>query len=290
MAGLRAADLGARRRIAALARTDAVAASASRTATLITRMRIWNGVFGSFAEAGNGDVFAGDIWLMKMRQRGEAALIRSAGRGAIAPIAETCCSWLPAVAALAEPRGDALRVLDFGGGIGETYFSLAGMLPVGRRLDFVIVERSGVCRLGRDLLENEAGVTFRPDVPQRERFDVVYCASVLHYIEDWTGLLGRLIATEAEYLLFVDLPAADNEPFVSAQNYYGERIPVHFWNLHAFVAEVEARGYRLMLKARYRTPPTEAVRTPSVEDFPPQYRLDYFAQLLFRRGAPAGVR
>jgi putative methyltransferase (TIGR04325 family) len=255
----------------------------------VTGVEIWNGVFGRFAEAGSASAFDGDIWLAKMRRRGEAALAQAAGAGGIAPIAETSGSWLPAVAALTAPRDGVLRVLDFGGGIGETALSLIGMLSDGG-LDIVIVEGDGICRLGRELLKDETRVTFRADLPPQARFDIVHCASALHYVDDWTGMLARFAATEAGCLLFVDLPAADNASFVTTQHFYGDRIPVHFWNLGDFIAQVEALGYRLALKARYRTSLMGAAGRPPTQHFPPPHRLDYFAQLLFLRTAPAAMR
>lgn len=148
-----------------------------------------------------------------------------------------------------------------------------------------VVEGEAVCRLGRELLHDETRLTFRPDLPAAARFDIVHCASALHYVDDWTGLLARFAATGAEHLLFVDLPAADNVTFVTAQHFHGARIPVRFWNLDAFAAEVETLGYRLALKARYRTPLMGADGPPPTQHFAPPYRLDYFAQLLFRRQA-----
>ncbi|MBS0533678.1 MAG: methyltransferase, TIGR04325 family [Proteobacteria bacterium] len=246
-------------------------------------MPIWDGVFDKFAEAGGASVFDGDVWLGKMRQRGAAVLAKAAEPGAIAPIAETSCSWLPAVAALTAPRDGTLRILDFGGGVAEAALSLFGMFSGNCELEYTIVESEGVCRLGRELLGHERRVSFRPDLPPQARFDIVHCASALHYVENWTDLMARFAATQAEYLLFADLPAADNVTFVTAQNFHGARIPVHFWNLATFVAAVEALGYRLTLKARYRTALTDGAGRPPTQHFSPPHRLDYFAQLLFRQ-------
>jgi putative methyltransferase (TIGR04325 family) len=247
--------------------------------------KIWDGVFGSFAEADADEaIFDGDVWLDKVRATAREAIAASKGETEIPSIAETANYALPFVAATAAHRDRTLRILDFGGGLAASYFPLVAMLPPDQPLEYVIVENDGVCQEGDKLLATDRRISFRTDLPEPgTRYDIVHCGSSLHYVEDWRQMLRQLVAYQPAYLLFADLPAADNCSFVTTQAYYGRRIAVHFWNLREFIAAIQEIGYDLLLKARYRgrfLGPTAAMPT---EHFDSVRRLTYCSQLIFRR-------
>lgn len=247
--------------------------------------KIWDGVFGSFAEAdADKAIFDGDVWLDKVRATAREAIAASKGETEIPSIAETANYALPFVAATAAHRDRTLRILDFGGGLAASYFPLVAMLPSDQPLEYVIVENDGVCQEGDKLLATDRRISFRTDLPEPgTRYDIVHCGSSLHYVEDWRQMLRQLVAYQPAYLLFADLPAADNCSFVTTQAYYGRRIAVHFWNLREFIAAIQEIGYDLLLKARYRgrfLGPTAAMPT---EHFDSVRRLTYCSQLIFRR-------
>jgi len=250
--------------------------------------RIWKGTFGSFAEAqGNGEVFDGDYWLDKNERLARDAQALARSDAAIAPIAETKDYVLPVVAALAARSDACLRILDFGGGMGTLYLKLALMLPASRALQFVVVETPAVCARARDVFRGSSHLEFRSELPSEpDAFDIVHCGSSLHYVDDWTALLERFAALKPRYMIFVDLPAADNLTFVTAQQYYGKRIPVRFWNLGEFVEHVARRGYEPIFQARYKGIPLETESGSMMEEFDREFRLDYFSQVIFRKTEP----
>jgi putative methyltransferase (TIGR04325 family) len=250
--------------------------------------KIWEGVYQSFSEArGDVGVFEQGIWLEKVKERARSALSASRSDEAIPPVAETRDYALPLVAALAARNGETLRILDFGGGLASSFIPLVNMLPADQALEFVIVENEAVCQAGRDLLAADKRVQFVSTLPGAgERFDIVHCGSSLHYVDDWNGLLARLAALNTRYLVFADLPAADNLTLVTAQMFHGARSPVRFWNLNEFSAKVESLGYRLLFKARYRGSFLGEKDGPPTGHFEPSHRLCYFSQRVFQRVTP----
>lgn len=248
-------------------------------------IRIWEGVFGSFAEAGGEQtVFEDDVWLDKINMRAREAIALSQSASATSPIAETRDYALPYVAALAAQRGRLLRILDFGGGMATSYIPLVKMLSPDQRLEYVIVENDFVCQKGRELMAHDKSLKFRSDLPDPgDKFDILNCGSSLHYVSEWRGLLSRFATIAPAYMLFADLPAADNQTFVTKQFFHGRRIPVHFWNLRDFMTSVQDLGYDLLLKARFRGPYLKAAEQLPTDNFDALHRLTYCSQLIFRR-------
>lgn len=257
-----------------------------------TTPKIWEGVYRSFAEAG-GDraVFDGEIWLEKAVARAKDVMAQAAPASTISPSATSNDYFLPVVAALAASKGKVLHVLDFGGSLATSYFALEAMIPADRRVSFEIVETAAVCKRGRELFSNRKNLSFRTTVPGAdERFDIVHCGSSLHYVENWAELLDRFAALQPQYLIFSDLPAADNRTFVTTQLFYGSRIPVHFWNVGEFIASVEAMGFELVLKARFAGYHAAADMAARFTHFDPEYRLNFFSQLVFRQAPSPSSR
>jgi putative methyltransferase (TIGR04325 family) len=249
------------------------------------REQPWAGIFESFDEArGDECVFDGAIWLEKSLARTRAATARAAANAAVSPASSTRDYVLPIVAALAAPRKGALRVLDFGGGLATSYAPLTRGIHHDKALDYVVVETKALCDAGQRLFANDEHVNFVSELPaSAQKFDIVHCGSSFHYIDDWRGMLARFAAFEPEFIVFADLPAADNVTFVTKQYFYGHEIPVRFWNVGSFVAAVEHLGYRIEFKARFRSEFLGDAEHPPTDNFDPPHRLAYFSQLVFRR-------
>jgi putative methyltransferase (TIGR04325 family) len=249
--------------------------------------RVWDGVYSTFSEAAaEGAVFEQTIWLEKIVERARQSVMQSGGAAAVASIAVTSDYALPFVAASIACCGRPLRILDFGGGMGASFLSLVKMLSADQSIDFVIVENSAVCKAGQKFFKEDSRISFREDVPSPDdSYDIIHCGSSLHYVDDWKGLLDRFALLQPAYILFADLPAADNQSFVTTQMYYGQRIPVHFWNLDEFASCVLAQGYELILKSRYRGYYLDRDADLPTAHFDPDHRLTYLSQLIFHRSA-----
>ncbi len=252
--------------------------------TINDMSRVWDGVYNTFSEAAaEGAVFEQTIWRDKIVERARQSVMQSGGTAAVAPVAVTYDYALPFVAALVARRDRKLRILDFGGGMGTSFLPLVKMLSSEQPIDFVIVENGTVCIAGRNFFGEDSRISFREEVPgPDDSYDIVHCGSSLHYVDDWKGMIDRFVLLKPEYILFADLPAADNRSFVTSQLFHGKRIPVHFWNLEEFSSSVQERGYELVLKSRYRGYYMDRDVDLPTANFDPDHRLMYIAQLIFR--------
>jgi putative methyltransferase (TIGR04325 family) len=256
----------------------------SGTATADGR-KIWEGVYDSFGDVqGDTSIFDEEIWLGKVTDRARDALKASHIQAAIAPVTESRDYALPVVAALAARPNETLRILDFGGGLATTFIPLVQMLPKAQPLEFVVVEKEKLCAKGHDLFKDDDRVRFVQSLPAPDtKFEIVHCGSSLHYVSDWREVLFALSRYRPDYLIFADIPTSEDSTFVTAQVYYGKRIPVRFWNLDEFVGHVNGLGYGLVFGARYGANFTRKQIEDLFCDFPERHRANYFSQLIFKR-------
>ncbi|MGF1610058.1 MAG: methyltransferase, TIGR04325 family [Kiloniellales bacterium] len=256
----------------------------------MTARIVWEGVYGSFAEArGDAGVFEGEIWLDKVRTRLRSDLADLQAGNGIPPLARTRDYPLPLLVALLHRERRPVRVIDFGGGLAPTLFASLAVLPGPAEVEYHVVETSALCRAGREDLAEWACVQFHEELPRLEgAVDVVQLASALHYIEDWRGLLARLLDYAPHYLLLADLPAGSIPTFVTLQRFHGRGIPVWMWDLGDVTAAVAERGYDLIYRSRYIGRIDGVEGALPTGNLPSGHQLDSPCHLLFaRRGGDA---
>ena len=237
---------------------------------------LWEGIYRDFADVPSvGDGFRTGDWMASSNRRLDA--IKGAG-----------CRYqeylLPAIAAvIATERGkDPLVVLDVGGGPGNGYPPLRAAMPSGG-IDFHVVENEQVCSLGRAAFPSTTELTFHTSIPRLSDIDIVHLGSVIQYVNDWKSFVKEATDLQSEYLLFSDAFAGHVPTFITAQNFYGMKLPCRFLSLDELVGFVSEQGMHLVLDTEYdRTMLGKRDPLP-LDALPEQYRLRYTHHLLFRR-------
>lgn len=249
---------------------------------------IWEGVYHSFSEVpAEGPGFDGEIWISNSQKR-IAALREETERNPLLPPASNYRGvLLPLLAALVYNTGKGLRlrILDFGGGVGFTYYQTMWGLPRTQGVEYHIVERESVCKAGREFFgATHSDLLFLTELPQTEgMFDIVHLGSAIHYVEDWKQLLSRLCALSRQYLLLVDIPAGNIPTFATAQHYHGSKIPVWFFNIEELLSAVGSCGYELIFKSVYESTVLGMEQNLPMQNFEEKYRLKQACNFLFKR-------
>lgn len=153
------------------------------------------------------------------------------------------------VAALAARQKQCLRMLDWGGGLGQYLVVAREVLP-GVPIDYSCQDLSRMCVAGRSLLP-EAHFFDRPDECLSRAYDLVLASSSLWYEEDWRALAGKLTQATADYLFVTRMFFVQRaNSFVAVQRPRGSGYCTEYlcWILREreFVDYVESRGLKLV--------------------------------------------
>jgi putative methyltransferase (TIGR04325 family) len=247
--------------------------------------RVWEGVYGSFAEApAAGPGFDGPLWRDRSIAAARETLAQAEAGNAIDYALRQRNALLPSLTATLLTEQERVDILDFGGGLGTGYMVLIRTMPEAvARVDYTVVDVESIAAVGREIFFGRNAPTFQSMLPAGKRFDIVHGASVLQYIEDWRGMLTQLAGYGGRFLSLADIFAGDFKTYVSTQHYYASRIPHWFFDASEFVAAVEQTGYRLALRAECDAKVLGQYGPLQMDNFPAELRIAHTSNFLFYR-------
>lgn len=181
---------------------------------------------------------------------------------------------------LSELRLAQLRVFDFGGNVGNLYYSYGSYLEKDeRRLTWTVFDLPTVMDEGRKLAK-ERGVRelrFASSVEEGSGSDVLLASGALHYWEkDLRSFLQQFAAVPKHIFVNRTPVHAQRDAFITVQTTDSYAVPCLVRNESAMIAEFAAEGYKLA----DRWPVLElALRMPLF----PDYALPNYSGFYFRR-------
>lgn len=249
---------------------------------------LWEGVYEKFSEVPiEGPGFSGGDWLENSSEKLAELRSLAAKSGSVSQLTGYTESLLPVVAAMVQARSGNVRILDFGGGLGFSYYQVLQGLPSSAGLEFHINDIEAVCAAGEKMFSNEPQIVFHSSLAdvKDKQFDIVHIGSSLQYIDQWQDQLAQLCKVDPEYVLMANIPAGDIETFATAQNYYSSKIACWFFNVADLNESMSDNGYELVFKSSYFTKVYGVEQPYPLENFEPERRVEYPCMLLFQKAS-----
>jgi len=132
-----------------------------------------------------------------------------------------------------------ISILDYGGGIGLSYFSL---LPhTDKTVEYSIAEVSSICDAGKNA---NVPIKFYKHIPKKE-FDIVYIRSALQYSENWKKTLSDLVKCNPTYIIFAHLTVGDMPTYLTLQMWGDYLIPYWFINEQELFDHIGKYSYNI---------------------------------------------
>lgn len=246
---------------------------------------IWNGVYRNFAESGGDEtVFEGDLWLNNATEKAKIKKPKSKSdnENSVPPLAITHDYILPVIATLTQVYTNHLKIVDFGGGLANSFLETIACMQDTEGLEFHIVESTRSCQKWKESFPDDSRLMFHTSLPELDNVNIVHIGSALQYIEDWKGLIERLAEYAPDSFVLAHLHAGDiPESFVTLQHYYGREIPCWFWKLTDIIHQMNDVGYKLCFKARHMAKVLGKVGPLPMAALPDECQLEDFCQLVF---------
>lgn len=161
-----------------------------------------------------------------------------------------------------ERRIDCLRVVDFGGGFGSSYYQCRAHLPDDLRLEWSIVEQQSLVEAGRAEFETPL-LRFYPTLEAVRDAggplpDVVLLSSVLQYLEYPYRLMDEIASMGIPYMLVDRHPCSFNGEVITVQRIpaalYKASYPSWLFDRRRFIERL-GHSYELITQWEGKDPP-----------------------------------
>lgn len=246
---------------------------------------IWEGIYPHLDEVpAKGPGFSGSRWLEQSLQQAREKRDRYDAAPKRNPGGWSGESPLAAAAAMVSRGTGRLAVLDFGGGIGNGFFSVAYSLAPSVNLDYTVVETPAVCDVGESFFGGDKRIRFLPDLAAAGKADLVHIGSALQYIGPWEAVLDQLCSLAESTMVFSDLMAGEVPTFATVQHYYDSDIPFWFFNIDAITDRLYRAGFHLVFKNRFESRILGVRQSLPQDNFPMSHRLGHACNLIWMRG------
>ncbi|KKP37070.1 MAG: hypothetical protein UR23_C0008G0003 [Candidatus Roizmanbacteria bacterium GW2011_GWA2_32_13] len=162
-------------------------------------------------------------------------------------------SW-PVLAGLlwtASQKENTLKVLDFGGSLGSSYFQNLNFFKHLKNIRWNIVEQNNFVKCGKEFFEDD-NLKFYPSIEDclfANEIDVLLASSSIQYLEDPYSFLHKIIDSNFEYIIIDRTPFLKNEDRITIQKVnpkiYNAVYPAWLLNENKFIKIIEGRYERI---------------------------------------------
>jgi putative methyltransferase (TIGR04325 family) len=139
-------------------------------------------------------------------------------------------------------------VFDFGGHVGVAYHGWRRYLDYPAGLRWCVYDVPAIVKVGAELAQERpsTGLSFTSELSDARGCTVFLAAGALQYVEEPLPSMLARIGPLPRHLIVNKMPMYDGEAFVTVQSTGRSFHPYRIYNREAFVAELEALGYRVV--------------------------------------------
>ena len=192
-------------------------------------------------------------------------------------IAPMQASTYPIFLWLSRLLNDGSTLVDYGGGIGITYYAYLRYVPLPAGVRWEVVEVPHMVEMGRRIAEREgSSLIFSTEPRNALPADILLSAGALQYMKTSVPGFLEAFASRPKHLLLNKVPLTDKPSFWTLQNFGDAISPYQIFNEAAFLGYFKENGY--ILRDRWGV-----YEIDCFIPFHPDRCVPYFAGLYFER-------
>lgn len=245
------------------------------------KVNTFEGVYDDFAQVPNATDYNNNASLADLEKQLRIKLNAHAGHAcaSIANNRSQITNLLPLL--ISSINEKPIRVLDFGGGAGDTYLDVASLISI-ENIDYFVHDLPEAIRIAENIFPSSKkqlpNLTFIDDLTCINEIDLIYLGSVLQYITDYRQTLLSLMQMKPKWVFLTDHFMTKHSTYVTAQVNMPERtIPYRILSVPEVSALFSNNSYRLVYESRNYEP------LHHFDNFPPKFSIGESYNLLFKK-------
>jgi putative methyltransferase (TIGR04325 family) len=248
----------------------------------MVKKTIWSGIYCTFPRLGAkaSPAFEGERWLERQVSAAEQVLEAAPAKRAEA---DNDSYFQGLIAGFLSGKRRPVKVVDFGGSLALAYLQLLKSYKRADRVQWTVIETKAICAAGRNFAKQHrlGHAEFVTDIGRLRKFDVFFARNAFHYTRDWRGLIKSIAQRGAELVVLRGVIAGTTPTFCTLQNYYGQSIPVWFFNEAELVQCFSKAGFDLVSRRPTKQRYFGKLQSPPMTNFPRSHRGKVNLDLVF---------
>lgn len=149
-------------------------------------------------------------------------------------------------------KNKPLKVLDFGGSFGSTYFQNYSILCDKKKFHWSIIEQSKIVQFAnkQKLTDNLFFFSNKNEYINKYTPDVILFSSVIQYLEYPFSIINFFIQRKIKYFIFMNTPFEKNKESIKIQivpkNIYDASYPIRILNENFFLELFKKNNYKVI--------------------------------------------
>jgi putative methyltransferase (TIGR04325 family) len=211
------------------------------------------GVYDTFAEVPDENPWKERPWIDGNAAKLDALTPGHFSNRVSGAVADQTHILLPAMVINSLAVRGNVRVVDFGGGTGFSYFPIRDYLACPEHVHWSVLDANkelyAVGRAYAERLGTSHTISFHDGFPPFDA-DIVHSAGTIEYIDDADGILRELVARyQPRYFILTRIKGGSIEEFVTRQVVGGFSTPCRFSNVPKLIRLFDELGYRVLMHA-----------------------------------------
>ncbi len=181
-----------------------------------------------------------------------------------------------------------LKIIDFGGGLGNSYIDLAKKLNL-KNLSYTIFDYERVIKESKKILLNSKKINtkylkFETRLKKLSRCDILHFGNCLEHIEDFDDIFCKVLnQTRPKIIAISAFYVGSKKNFTTVGEYYGKKFILHFKSWKYFNKIIDKLGYSIVYKTRFLPKIKKKWTFYDMTNLPASSRIKYTWNIIIER-------
>tara|TARA_B100000767_G_C19741251_1_gene526269 strand:+ start:880 stop:1626 length:747 start_codon:yes stop_codon:yes gene_type:complete len=181
-----------------------------------------------------------------------------------------------------------VKVIDFGGGLGNSYIDLIKKIDP-KNLTYTIFDYKEILDQSKKLLNNKKNIPsknlkFVSNLKSLNKCDILHFGNCLEHFEDFESMFFELLKiTKPKIIVISAFYVGSSKNFTTIGKYYGKKFILHFKSWEYFYKIIKKFKYKIVYKTTFLPRIRKRWTFYNMDNFPKLLRINYTWNIILER-------
>ena len=181
-----------------------------------------------------------------------------------------------------------IKIVDFGGGLGNSYIDLFKKLN-SKNFSYTIYDFEEVIEKTKKILRvndkiQTTNLKFVSKIKNLTRCDILHFGNCLEHLEDFDDIFSKVLKkTRPKIIVISAFYIGSKKNYTTIGKYYGKKFILHFKSWNYFYKIIDKLRYKIIYKTRFLPKIKKKWTFYNMTNFPEPFRINYTWNIILER-------